>query len=152
MDIKDIVFQAVSHLSEGVIITDALLDEPDHPMIVWANKAMERITGYTVAEIIGKTPRVLQGEKTNKQERKFLREELKKGHQFNSVIENYRKDGTTYWVDLLISPVFDQEGNVIYYIAIQRDVSHEKEMEQIIDEQLAQLKEANKVLGKLSSR
>lgn len=149
MEIKDIVFQSVSHLSEGVVITDASLDEPNHPSILWVNSAMERITGYTIDEMIGKTPRILQGPNTDKKEREYLKTELKKGHQFNSVIENYRKDGSTYWVDLLISPVF-VDNKIVYYIAIQRDVSNEKTMEKIIDEQLIQLKNANKLLMKLS--
>ena len=135
MDIKDILMQAVNHAAEGVIITKAGLDEPGEPEIIFVNDAMYHLTGYTREEMIGKTPRVLQGDHTNHEERTEMKNRLKAGESTTAVIENYRKDGSTYWVQLSIYPAKDEEGRLVGWIAIQKDVSREKELEDALDAQ-----------------
>ena len=140
MDIEKIILQAVDHLAEGVVITDANLEEPG-PKIVYVNKVMTQITGYSEEEIIGKTPRVLQGERTDHEARREMKNALKEGLAIETTIENYKKDKTTYWVDLKISPVFDENGNIVYYIAIQKDITKEKELEDHLDVQFQEIRE-----------
>ena len=135
MDIKDILFQAIQHAAEGVVVTKSGLDEPTEPEIIFVNDAMSRLTGYTREELIGKTPRVLQGDNTDHAERTEMKNRLKAGASVTSVIENYRKDGSTYWVQLSIYPAKDDDGNLVGWIAIQRDVSREKELEAALDAQ-----------------
>lgn len=135
MDIKDILFQAIQHAAEGVVVTKSGLDEPTEPEIIFVNDAMSRLTGYTREELIGKTPRVLQGDRTDHVERTEMKNRLKAGASVTSVIENYKKDGSTYWVQLSIYPAKDDDGNLVGWIAIQRDVSREKELEAALDAQ-----------------
>ena len=135
MDIKDILMQAVNHAAEGVIITKAGLDEPGEPEIIFVNDAMYHLTGYTREEMIGKTPRVLQGDHTDHEERKAMKERLKRGESTTVVIENYRKDGSTYWVQLSIYPAKEDDGTLVGWMAIQKDVSREKELEDALDAQ-----------------
>ena len=126
MDIKDIIFNAIDNIAEGVVITTSDLDEPG-PQIIFVNKAMERLTGYAAEEMIGKTPRILQGERTNREDRKYLKEQLLAKQAFGAVIENHRKDGSIYWVELTISPIYDNE-QLTYWMAIQREITQEIEL------------------------
>ena len=132
MNIENLMLLAVNHLAEGVVVTNAMLNEPE-PTIIFVNNAMTKMTGYSKEEIVGKTPRVLQGNNTDLEARKEMREYLKDGLAVETTIENYRKNGTTYWVDLSISPVFEN-GQIVYYIAVQKDITELKKLEDTMEE------------------
>ena len=108
---------------EAILITDTELDSPG-PKIVYANPAFTRLTGWTLAEIIGKTPRILQGEKTNKKELENMKKQLREtgSYKYGNVV-NYKKDGTIYVLELTIVPIRDHNGDAIHYMAFQRDVT-----------------------------
>jgi PAS domain S-box-containing protein len=114
--------EAVSHLGEGVMITADHLDWPG-PEILFVNKAMCRIAGYEADELIGKTPRFLQGPATDSAVLERMRQELVS--QGTSLVElvNYRKDGTAYDVEILVTPLFDARGKRTNFVSIQRDVT-----------------------------
>jgi len=111
--------------ADGLVVTDAELDPPG-PRILAVNKAFEAMTGWTAAEIIGKTPRVLQGQDTDKAEMARLKAALRQGRNFFGEAVNYRKDGTRFILQWKISPVLDRAGKPQCYIAIQRDVTSDK--------------------------
>lgn len=132
----------VSHLNDIVLITEAEpLDEPG-PRIVFVNEAFERLTGYTRAEALGKSPRFLQGEKTDRRILAEIREALTQRRPIRSEIINYGKDGTEYWFDMDIVPIFSATGKCTHYAAIERDITDRKRAEERIAEQAALLDKA----------
>ena len=97
--------------------------QSDDP-IVLANQAFFDLTGYTADEVIGRNCRFLQGPDTAPSAIEAIRKGLETGQHFVEVeLLNYRKDGSSFWNQLLISPVHDEHGSIIYYFASQKDVS-----------------------------
>jgi PAS domain S-box-containing protein len=108
-----------------VITTDA------KGIATWANEGFERITGFTVKELIGKKPgELLQGKKTSKKTIKEMRLAIKNGEPFNGEIYNYSKSGRGYWLSINITPLKDDDGNLTGFIAIENDVTDKKEFEE----------------------
>lgn len=109
----------------AVVMTTPLL-EGDHPKILYVNNAFTKMSGYTKEEIIGKTPRILQGAKTDKALLVHLKETLLRREHFEGETINYRKDGTEYTVHWNISPIYDNEGKLIAFLSFQKDITVEK--------------------------
>ncbi len=112
---------ALQATRSGVLITDALLDEPG-PRILYANDAACRLAGYARAEMLGRAPRFLQGRDTDANARSRLREAMEAGSAVTVELLNYRGDGTPFMVELDITPVRDDD-RVTHFIAIQTDVT-----------------------------
>lgn len=100
------------------------------PVIVYANAALCQMTGYSEAELIGQSPRILQGPATDNKVLQHLRHCLKEGLYFEGAAINYRKNGETYHVEWNISPVHDDAGLVQYFVSMQRDVTARVHAEQ----------------------
>ena len=101
----------IAEMTDDVIlITDAEpIDEPG-PRIVYVNPAFTRMTGYSSEEVMGLTPRVLQGPKTCQVTRTRIRDALQEWQPIRCELLNYRKDGGEFWSDLSITPVADESG------------------------------------------
>ncbi|MEM8893400.1 MAG: PAS domain-containing protein [Bacteroidota bacterium] len=113
-----------SRTDNAVIITDA------HGQIQYVNEGFERITEYTRSEVIGKKPGdFLQGPDTNPEHVKAIRDGLNSKKAFKQEILNYSKTGRPYWLNISINPIFDEEGNVEKFIAIENDITERKERE-----------------------
>lgn len=112
--------QAIAASSVGIVIADAQL--PDMPLI-YVNPAFEKISGYSAAEVLGYNCRFLQGEKTEQAELQKLRTAIKNGTHCTVKLLNYRKDGTPFWNELTISPIYDQKDRLTHFVGIQSDVS-----------------------------
>lgn len=112
--------------NDAVLITEAEpIDEPG-PRIIYANPAFTRMSGYTLEEVLGKTPRILQGEKTDRASLDRIRTALKNWQPLRVDLKNYRKDGSEFWVDLSIVPICDEAGWFTHWVAVQRDISERK--------------------------
>lgn len=123
---------AVSRLNDIVLITEAEpLDDPG-PRIVFVNEAFERRTGYTKAEVIGKSPRMLQGPKTQRAELDRIGKALKKWQPVRAELINYTKDGREFWLELDIVPIADSKGWFTHWVAVERDISERKLAQQAI--------------------
>ncbi len=122
---------AVLQSTEAVLITDAELDAPG-PRIVFANPAFTAMTGYGLDEIIGKTPRILQGPRTDPAELRRLRAELERGETFSGGSVNYRKDGSEYDQEWQIAPINNAQGKTTHYVAVQRDVTSRNRAERAL--------------------
>lgn len=120
----------LAEMTEDVIlITDTeSIDEPG-PRIVYVNPAFTRMTGYSAEEVMGLTPRVLQGPKTCPVTRARIRDALQQWQPIRCELLNYRKDGSEFWSELSITPVADHSGLYRYWVAVQRDVSQAKQRE-----------------------
>ncbi|MDG2989357.1 EAL domain-containing protein [Candidatus Synechococcus calcipolaris G9] len=112
---------AIDQISTGVVITDALA--PDNP-IIFVNPAFLRITGYDPPEILGRNCRFLQGQDTSSVTLEKLRRAIQNRQPFFGVLLNYRKDGTPFWNELSVNPVFDQDGQLVRFVGLQTDISH----------------------------
>lgn len=120
----------VVNANDAVVITEAgPFDEPG-PKILYVNEAFTQMTGYQSGEILGKTPRILQGPKTSPEMRTKIRTALQAWQPFRGELLNYAKDGTEFWVDLSITPLVDENGWVTHWIAIQRDMSDRRQREE----------------------
>ena len=106
----------------GVTLADPDLE--DSP-IVYANKAFERLTGYSNDEIIGLNCRFLQGEDRQQQARFDIAEALQKHEPIEVTLKNYKKDGTLFHNRLKIVPLFDKKQRVIYYLGVQYDITEQ---------------------------
>ena len=123
----------VSNLNDIVLITDANpIDEPG-PRIVFANEALERFTGYTQAETLGRNPRFLQGPNTDRRVLQEIRDALVQQKQIRRQLINYKKDGTEYWMDTDIVPILDAGGECTHFVAIARDISEVKKNEESLN-------------------
>ena len=111
---------AVAASPNAVIITDAT--SPDNPA-VYANPAVERVTGYAVEEVLGQNPRFLQGPYTDQEEVEELRRAVAEGREFFGVLRNRRKDGADFHNEMYVAPVRDESGKTTHFVGIQNDVT-----------------------------
>jgi len=119
---------AVEQSNESILITDSVLDLPG-PRILFANPAFMRMTGYAPSEVLGKTPRMLQGPHTDRSVLRRLRHDLERGHVFQGESINYRKDGTEYPLEWQVAPIRDEGGTITHFVATQRDITERKRLE-----------------------
>lgn len=132
-----VLSQILDTCVNGVTLSDP--DQPDNP-IVYANEAFERITGYGQEEIIGRNCRFLQGDERDQPEIERIREAMRTDNEVTVTLRNYKKDGTPFFNEFTIRPLFDSKGTVVYYLGIQHDVTDEllaKEEAKRLTEQIA---------------
>jgi PAS domain S-box-containing protein len=123
---SDIFFSAVQTTRMPMIITDP--HQPDNP-IIFANRAFAEMTGYELDELVGRNCRFLQGPETNRDSIADVRDGIAERREVATEVLNYRKDGSTFWNALFVSPVFDDRGELVYFFGSQLDVSRRRDAE-----------------------
>jgi PAS domain S-box-containing protein len=123
--------RALAATSNGIIIADARL--PDHP-IIYVNPGFEQMTGYSCPEVMGKNCRFLQGKDTSPAVINQLRSAIKAGIGCKFVLLNYRKDGSSFWNELSISPIHNEDGELTHFVGIQNDISERQQVEAALRE------------------
>jgi PAS domain S-box-containing protein len=113
---------AIEQCEESVLITTARLDFPG-PQILYVNSAFTRMTGYTLEEVVGKTPRILQGPKTDRSVLNQLRRDCAAGKPSHGEVINYRKDGSEFNVEWKVCPVRDKRGEITHFVATVSDIT-----------------------------
>ena len=141
----------VDNAYDPVLITTADLDAPG-PRIVYVNHAFTAMSGYEASEVIGQTPRLLQGPLTNREEMQRLRRDLEAGRPFVGEAINYAKGGREYFMEWTVYGLHNEAGALCFYVAIQRDITRRKHDEIQIENQTRQLAEANKSLAEANQR
>jgi diguanylate cyclase (GGDEF)-like protein/PAS domain S-box-containing protein len=116
--------RALHAASNGIVICRS--DGPDNP-IEYVNPAFERISGYTLDEVVGRDPRFMAAPGMDAGERTELREAIAAQRSVNVVLRNLRKDGELFWNDLNITPVHDEDGTVTHFIGVINDVTAVKQ-------------------------
>lgn len=129
-DFKDVIEEA----GDIVVITKAFPYDFPGPEIVYVNKAFSDLTGYTYEEAVGGSPRMLQGEDTDPETKKIIREALVNQHAVRVTVRNYSKQGVGYWLEMSILPLRDRHGKVTHFAAIERDITESKERQIELDE------------------
>ncbi|MBI1920884.1 MAG: EAL domain-containing protein [Geobacter sp.] len=119
--------RAIESSSNGIIITDAT--RPGNP-ITYANPAFERITGYSVKEVLGRNARFLLGDNHDQAALGDIHAAIQEGREGHAELRNYRKNGSLFWNELSISPVRDEAGRVTNFVGIINDITDRKEFEE----------------------
>ena len=145
MEMLRLLNSAVMQSRESIMITDATINLSG-PRIVFANPAFTQMTGYDVKDVIGKTPRILQGPKTDRTVVQRLRECLERGEPFEGKAFQYRKDGSEYQQEWRVAPIRNADAAITHFVAIQHDIT---ERQQAADRLLASEREQRQLAQQL---
>jgi PAS domain S-box-containing protein len=113
----------LENISAGILLTDK------NQLISYCNPAFQKLTGYSFEDILGKSSTLLQGPETDQQTLRELKKALDANQSFQGELINYRKDGSAFWNELTISPIFDTKGQLTHFVDIQRDITQRKQVE-----------------------
>jgi len=120
--IPQILTQILDGSVNGITLSDP--DQDDNP-IVYANKAFEQITGYSNEETVGRNCRFLQEQERDQEELQKIRDAIKNAKPVEVTLKNFRKNGELFYNRLSITPLFDTEGHLIYFLGVQYDVTEQ---------------------------
>ena len=122
--IPQILSKILDSSVNGITLADPDLE--DMPL-VYANKAFEKMTGYTMEEVVGRNCRFMQGKDRDHalKERHMMQKAFKNNESIKLTFKNYRKNGEEFYNHLEMSPLFDSKGNLLYYLGVQLDVTQE---------------------------
>ncbi|MCA1023852.1 STAS domain-containing protein [Halobacillus litoralis] len=134
---NEFIKAAIDRVGAGVVISDP--GQEDNPMI-YCNRGFEELTGYEAEEILGRNCRFLQGPDTNESQVQRIREGLDSKESILLEIKNYRKDGTPFWNELQIFPVYISQMDQTYFVGVQKDVTQRREQEELIGHYLSEVK------------
>jgi diguanylate cyclase (GGDEF)-like protein/PAS domain S-box-containing protein len=115
----------VEYAPDGV----ALCESGGDRQVVYANPAMERLTGYRREQIQGRNLRFLQAHDQEQEGLAKIRDALREGQSCQTVLRNYRQDGTMFWNEITLAPLRDGEGTITHYASFHRDVSERLRLE-----------------------
>ncbi|MBU2011687.1 MAG: PAS domain-containing protein [Gammaproteobacteria bacterium] len=124
--------------NDGIVVAE---QEGDDNILIYANPAFERLTGYAVDDILYRDCRFLQGEDRDQPALQAIREAVKNNQPCRQIIRNYRKDGTPFWNELSITPVFNDADQLTYFIGIQKNVTAEVDALQRVEALEAEIRE-----------
>jgi PAS domain S-box-containing protein len=116
----------ITNANDAVMITEADPTSLPGPRIIFVNEAFTRMTGYSAEEVLGKTPRILQGPNSDRNELKRLGEAIENRQPCEITTINYRKNGEEFWTNFSVTPVADSGGRFTHLVSIQREVSSQK--------------------------
>ncbi len=119
--------KAIDQTGVGVVLSNPRLQ--DNPLI-YVNKGFEEVTGYSADEVIGRNCRFLQGEQTKQEDVQIIREAIRAQRPCEVEILNYKKNGEPFWNELQLTPLFDKQGVLEYFIGIQKDVTVRKQAQE----------------------
>ena len=142
-------------MAESVLITTTDLNAPG-PHVIYVNSAFEKMTGWNREEIIGKSPRILQGPKTKHSIFNDLKEKLRNGKFWSGRTINYRKDGSEFYMQWSIVPIKNENGSIYQFMAVQKDVTTivhtENKLHAAVEldrKRLKEIEKTNRTLNKL---
>ncbi len=122
----------ITHANDAILITEAEPVDFPGPRILYANPAFSQMTGYSAAELVGKTPRIVQGLKSNRQELDRFKRALKAWEPIRVELVNYAKDGREFIVEIDAAPVFDGEGHCTHWVAVQRNITNRRKQDEAL--------------------
>lgn len=111
----------LQHVRDAVIVTTAEPVDAPGPVMIYANPAALRQTGYRLEEVLGRSPRIFHGPQTDPAALRIFHEALRHWQPVRQVVRNYRKDGSSFWVEIDIAPLEDSDGWYTYWVSVQRE-------------------------------
>lgn len=117
--------------NDGIVVAE---QEGEDNILIYANRAFEQLTGYARDDILYQDCRFLQGEDRDQVALAAIRQAIRKGEPSRQIVRNYRKDGSPFWNELSITPVFNEGDQLTYFIGIQKNVTPEIEARQRVRE------------------
>ena len=121
---------------DGIVIAE---QEGEDNILIYVNPAFEALTGYSRDDILYQDCRFLQAGDRDQHALQLIREAVASGQPIRQRLRNYRKDGTHFWNELSITPVFNESDQLTYFIGVQKDVSQQVKAEQRVAQLEAQL-------------
>ena len=134
--------------NDGIVVAE---QEGEDNILIYANAAFERLTGYPCDDILYQDCRFLQGTDRAQLGLQAIREAVKANKPCRQIIRNYRKDGSAFWNELSITPVLNESDQLTYYIVIQQDLTEQVEAKQRVRELEAEVAELKAELARLKS-
>lgn len=135
--------------NDGIVVAE---QEGDDNILIYANPAFQKLTGYKVDDILYQDCRFLQGDDRDQPGLTAIREAVRELRPCRQIIRNYRQDGSAFWNELSITPVFNEADQLTYFIGIQKDVSVEVEAQQRVRELEAEIAEMKNQLAQLQGK
>lgn len=126
----ELLERIVDASEDGIVVAE---QEGDENILIYVNQGFERLTGYSTDEILYRDCRFLQNGDRDQPELDAIRKALAEGLPCREVLRNYRKDGTLFYNELSITPVFDEQDNLTYFIGVQKDVTERVEAQQELE-------------------
>ncbi|MBN8412214.1 MULTISPECIES: PAS domain-containing protein [Halomonas] len=131
----ELLERIINASEDGIVVAEK---EGDEHILIYVNQGFERLTGYSADEILYRDCRFLQNDDTDQPGLDAVREALRELRPCREVLRNYKKDGTLFYNELSLTPVFDESDELVYFIGVQKDVS-----ERVADhEELGRLRSA----------
>ncbi|NVZ62842.1 PAS domain-containing protein [Pseudomonas gingeri] len=134
--------------NDGIVVAE---QEGEDNILIYANPAFERLTGYSNEEILYQDCRFLQSGDRDQPNLELIREALRTRKPCRQILRNYRKDGTHFWNELSISPVFNESDQLTYFVGVQKDVTIQVKAQQRVAQLEAQLAEVRAELDALKA-
>ena len=125
---------AVVHAQDAVMVLEATQSDVGDRHIVYVNQAFSRLTGYAAGEVIDCSPSILNGRQTDAKVVEQLGLALADARPFCTEMIQYRKDGSEYWADIQIAPIYDGARRVTHFVSLQRDATTRKRTEEALRE------------------
>ncbi|MFZ4057295.1 MAG: PAS domain S-box protein [Ferruginibacter sp.] len=119
----------ITNATDSIMITDAKIHSGKGPRMVYVNDAFLKMTHYTKAEVMGKSPRMFQGPLSDRSALSKMKSAIVNKEHCDIETVNYTKEGEPYWVSFSVVPLLDNNGNTTHYISIQRDITERKKQE-----------------------
>lgn len=136
--------EAINSMGVGLTVVDA---KKRHLPLIYINQGFTKMTGYNKKDVLNKNCRFLQGDGTNQNELNKVRKAIKEKAATSVILKNYRKDGSYFWNQFIISPVFDQNDGLAYYIGLQFDVTKDINQKNDVDKKVEELSKFDRVTG-----
>ena len=135
--------------NDGIVVAE---QEGDDNILIYANPAFQRLTGYKIDDILYQDCRFLQGDDRDQPGLAAIREAVRDLRPCRQIIRNYRQDGSAFWNELSITPVFNEADQLTYFIGIQKDVSVEVEAQERVRQLEAEVAELKNQLAQLQGK
>jgi PAS domain S-box-containing protein len=132
--------EAIERAADSFLVTEAEPTDLPGPRISYVNDAFTQMTGFAREEVIGETPRILQGPRTDRAALHRIRVALESWQPVREELINYRKDGSEFWVDISIFPIANEAGWYTHWVSIQRDTTQQNLVRQQLEESESRLR------------
>ncbi|MAX31933.1 MAG: hypothetical protein CME72_02550 [Halomonadaceae bacterium] len=121
---SELLERIIDASEDGIVVAER---EGDEHILIYVNQGFERMTGYSTDEILYRDCRFLQNDDRDQPGLTRIREALVENRPCREILRNYKKDGTLFYNELSITPMYDEQEDITYYLGVQKDVTERVE-------------------------